>query len=148
VPAVIADDSVLLREGITRLLAEDESTSACLLPIVTRACAQPSSPQALAGRGAARGSQVVEERCATELLSGETRGLGCLLKDRVADLAEFIEALRRVISGGTVLDPEVVRQLLAHSRKTDPLGRLTRGSARCCRSWPRDDPTGPSPRRW
>jgi DNA-binding NarL/FixJ family response regulator len=56
---------------------------------------------------------------------GDTRGIGYLLKDRVADVAEFIEALRRVASGGTALDPEVVRQLLARSRQTDPLGRLT-----------------------
>lgn len=50
---------------------------------------------------------------------------GYLLKDRVADIDEFIDALHRVASGGTALDPEVVRQLLARSRRTDPLSRLT-----------------------
>jgi DNA-binding NarL/FixJ family response regulator len=70
-------------------------------------------------------SQFVEERYATELLAGETRAIGYLLKDRVADVAEFIDAVRRVAAGGTVLDPEVVRQLLARSRQADPLSRLT-----------------------
>ncbi|MGH3253250.1 MAG: helix-turn-helix domain-containing protein, partial [Trebonia sp.] len=53
------------------------------------------------------------------------RSVGYLLKDRIADVWEFIDALHRVADGGTVLDPEVVRQLLARSRKTDPLSRLT-----------------------
>ena len=70
-------------------------------------------------------SQFVEERYATELLSGDTRAVGYLLKDRVADIDEFIEAARRVAAGGTALDPEVVRQLLARSRNSDPLARLT-----------------------
>jgi DNA-binding NarL/FixJ family response regulator len=70
-------------------------------------------------------SQYVEERYATELLAGETRGVGYLLKDRVADVVEFIDALRRVAGGGTVLDPEVVAQLLARSRRTHPLDKLT-----------------------
>jgi DNA-binding NarL/FixJ family response regulator len=70
-------------------------------------------------------SQFVEERYATELLAGDTRAIGYLLKDRVADVAEFIEALHRVAGGGTALDPEVVRQLLARSRQSDPLSGLT-----------------------
>lgn len=70
-------------------------------------------------------SQFVEERYAGELLTGDTRGIGHLLKDRVADVAEFIEAVRRVASGGTVLDPDVVSQILARSRQSDPIGRLT-----------------------
>ena len=70
-------------------------------------------------------SQFVEERYATELLAGDTRAIGYLLKDRVADVAEFIEALHRVAAGGTALDPEVVRQLLARSRQSDPLSGLT-----------------------
>ena len=69
-------------------------------------------------------SQYVEERYATELLAGETRGVGYLLKDRVADVDEFIEALRRVGGGGTALDPEVVSQLLARGRRR-PLDALT-----------------------
>ena len=70
-------------------------------------------------------SQFVEERYATELLSSDTRAVGYLLKDRIADIDEFIEAAHRVAAGGTALDPEVVRQLLARSRKADPLARLT-----------------------
>ncbi len=57
-------------------------------------------------------SQYVEERYAADLLSANTRGVGYLLKDRVADVAEFLDALRRVAAGGTALDPEVVAQLL------------------------------------
>jgi DNA-binding NarL/FixJ family response regulator len=70
-------------------------------------------------------SQFVEERYAAELLSSDTRAVGYLLKDRVADVAEFIEAVRRVAAGGTALDPEVVRQIFARSRRSDPLARLT-----------------------
>ncbi|MFO7251199.1 MAG: response regulator transcription factor [Actinomycetes bacterium] len=70
-------------------------------------------------------SQYVEERYATQLLSNETSGIGYLLKDRVADVAEFVDAVRRVAAGGTALDPEVVAQLLIR-RHSDPLDRLTR----------------------
>jgi DNA-binding NarL/FixJ family response regulator len=70
-------------------------------------------------------SQYVEERYATELLSEQTSGVGYLLKDRVADVREFVEALQRVAGGGTALDPEVVAQLLIR-RRSDPIGRLTR----------------------
>jgi DNA-binding NarL/FixJ family response regulator len=70
-------------------------------------------------------SQYVEERYATELLSEQTSGVGYLLKDRVADVREFVDALRRVANGGTALDPEVVAQLLIR-RRSDPIERLTR----------------------
>lgn len=70
-------------------------------------------------------SQYVEERYAVELLSGETHGVGYLLKDRVADVAEFLDALHRVAAGGAALDPEVVAQLLIR-RRSDPLDSLTR----------------------
>ncbi|NAS24848.1 response regulator [Herbidospora sp. NEAU-GS84] len=70
-------------------------------------------------------SQYVEERYATTLLSTTTTGVGYLLKDRVADVPEFLDALRRVAAGGTALDPEVVAQLLVR-RHSDPLDRLTR----------------------
>jgi len=70
-------------------------------------------------------SQYVEERYAVDLIAGDTRGIGYLLKDRVADVAEFLDALRRVGSGGTALDPEVVSQLLVRSRQRDPLAALT-----------------------
>ncbi len=68
-------------------------------------------------------SQWVEERYATELIAGRPHGVGYLLKDRVADVSEFLDALQRVAAGGSALDPEVVAQLLARSRH--PLGDLT-----------------------
>ena len=70
-------------------------------------------------------SQYVEERFATELLGGSTVGVGYLLKERVADVSEFISACRRVAAGGTALDPEVVAQLLTRSRRREPLAMLT-----------------------
>ncbi|MFF8376168.1 response regulator [Streptomyces sp. NPDC015661] len=69
-------------------------------------------------------SQYVEERYAADLLAAHTSGVGYLLKQRVADVEEFIEALRRVADGGTALDPQVVAQLLVR-RSHDPLERLT-----------------------
>jgi DNA-binding NarL/FixJ family response regulator len=69
-------------------------------------------------------SQYVEERYAADLLSSNTSSVGYLLKDRVADVAEFLDALRRVAAGGTALDPEVVAQLLLR-RGADPLTALT-----------------------
>jgi DNA-binding NarL/FixJ family response regulator len=152
VRAVIADDSVLLREGITRLLAEDDievvagvGEADSLLKAVQShepdlAVIDVRMPPGHRDEGLRAAieirrrwpsvallvlSQFVEERYATELLAGDTRAIGYLLKDRVADVAEFIDAVRRVASGGTVLDPEVVRQLLARSRQADPLSRLT-----------------------
>jgi DNA-binding NarL/FixJ family response regulator len=70
-------------------------------------------------------SQYVEERYAVDLIAGDSRGIGYLLKDRVADVREFLEALRRVAAGGAALDPEVVTQLLVRSGKQDPLGQLS-----------------------
>jgi DNA-binding NarL/FixJ family response regulator len=70
-------------------------------------------------------SQYVEERYATDLIASNTSGFGYLLKDRVADVTEFVEAVRRVAGGGTALDPEVVSQLLVRSRRADPLAGLT-----------------------
>ncbi|GAA4905680.1 response regulator transcription factor [Streptomyces coeruleoprunus] len=70
-------------------------------------------------------SQYVEERYATELLAGSSRGVGYLLKDRVADVREFVDAVVRVARGGTALDPEVVAQLLGRSRRQDVLAGLT-----------------------
>src|SRR5437762_12026041 len=67
-------------------------------------------------------SQYVETRYAAELLAGSARGVGYLLKDRVADVSEFIDALTRVAAGGTALDPEVVTQLLGASRRAGTLG--------------------------
>lgn len=70
-------------------------------------------------------SQYVEERYATELLAGGVRGLGYLLKDKVTDAAEFVDALRRVAAGGTALDPDVIAQLLIRTRHRSPLQRLS-----------------------
>jgi DNA-binding NarL/FixJ family response regulator len=69
-------------------------------------------------------SQYVEERYATDLLASSTRAVGYLLKDRVAHVDDFVDALRRVAAGGTALDPEVVAQLLVR-RRADPRERLT-----------------------
>jgi DNA-binding NarL/FixJ family response regulator len=70
-------------------------------------------------------SQYIETRYAAELLGGGAEGVGYLLKDRVAHVNEFVDALRRVAEGGTVLDPEVVTQLFGASRRRDTLDRLT-----------------------
>src|SRR5262249_34610421 len=70
-------------------------------------------------------SQWVETRYAAELLATSSSGGGYLLKDRVADVSEFVEALTRVAAGGTALDPEVVSQLLGASRRADALAALT-----------------------
>ncbi len=150
--AVIADDSVLLREGIGRLLAEGGIEVAAgvgdadaLLQAIENeqpdlAIVDVRMPPAHRDEGLRAAieirrrwpevallvlSQFVEERYATELIAGDTRALGYLLKDRVADIEEFLDAVRRVADGGTALDPEVVRQLLARSRRADPLAQLT-----------------------
>ncbi|GAA1353950.1 response regulator transcription factor [Streptomyces beijiangensis] len=70
-------------------------------------------------------SQYVEERYAADLLTSQAGGFGYLLKQRVADVEEFIDAVRRVAGGGTALDPQVVAQLLLRRGGPDPLGRLT-----------------------
>ena len=70
-------------------------------------------------------SQYIETQSAAELFAGAPAGVGYLLKDRVADVSDFIEALSRVAQGGTVLDPEVVRHLLRASRRADDLATLT-----------------------
>jgi DNA-binding NarL/FixJ family response regulator len=70
-------------------------------------------------------SQYVETRYATELLADRADGVGYLLKDRVAHVSQFVDAVRRVSEGGTALDPEVVTQLFGASRRTDSLATLT-----------------------
>jgi DNA-binding NarL/FixJ family response regulator len=149
--AVIAEDSVLLRAGLTRLLddAGIEVVAAVgdadallrsvdeLQPDVTIVDVRMPPSHTDEGLRAALVirrqwpdvavlvlSQYVEERYASELLASDTRGVGYLLKDRVADVAEFLEALRRVAAGGTALDPEVIAQILVR-RRPDPLDRLT-----------------------
>src|ERR1022692_4404807 len=147
---VIAEDSVLLREGLTRLLAEaghavvaaagdgegflravgEYEPDAVVVDVrMPPTFTDEGLRAALVVRSRWPGvgvlvlSQYVEERYATELLSDLPQGVGYLLKDRVADLAEFLDALNRVATQGSALDPEVVSQLLARSRH--PLAGLT-----------------------
>jgi DNA-binding NarL/FixJ family response regulator len=149
---VIAEDSVLLRAGLTRLLVDEgEEVVATvgdadsLLDVVERhgpdlAVVDVRMPPTHTDDGLRAAiqvrnrwpdvgilvlSQYVEETYATELLASDTGGLGYLLKDRVADVDEFMDAVRRVGDGGTALDPEVVAQLLARTRRRDPLARLS-----------------------
>ncbi len=148
---VIAEDSVLLRAGLTKLLADGGFDVVAAVPDaeqLLRAVAEHRPDLALIdvrmppthtdeGIRAALVirhqypavavlvlSQYVEERYATDLLSVQTSGVGYLLKDRVAHVSDFLDALRRVAAGGTALDPEVVAQLLVRHRH-DPLDRLT-----------------------
>ena len=148
---VIAEDSVLLREGLARLLdeagfevVEAVADAEQLLRSVAEhtpdvVVADVRMPPTHTDEGLRAAlvirqrwsstavlvlSQYVEERYATELLAGDTRGVGYLLKDRVADVDEFVAALRRVGNGGAALDPEVVSQLLLRGRRR-PLDRLT-----------------------
>jgi DNA-binding NarL/FixJ family response regulator len=70
-------------------------------------------------------SQYVEERYAADLLGGSAEGVGYLLKDRVADVGDFLDTVARVGDGGVAIDSEVVSQLLGRRRRADPLSRLT-----------------------
>ncbi len=150
--AVIAEDAVLLREGLSRLLTEGgfEVVDAVdngedLLRAVERL--QPDvcvvdvrMPPTFSDEGVKAAlvirkqwpdvsllmlSQYVEERYAVDLIAGDSRGIGYLLKDRVADVGDFLEALKRVAAGGAALDPEVVTQLLVRSGRKDPLDPLS-----------------------
>jgi DNA-binding NarL/FixJ family response regulator len=77
------------------------------------------------GTGVLVFSQYVEAKYAAQLLAGGAQGVGYLLKDRVADVAEFVDALVRIAAGATVLDPEVVTQLIASPKRRDELAGLT-----------------------
>jgi DNA-binding NarL/FixJ family response regulator len=148
---VVAEDAVLLREGLIRLLNENgfEVTRAVADgPSLVAAIVEerpdvsivdvrmpPSYTDeglraAVQARRIAKGapvlvlSQYVEVSYADDLLADRAGGVGYLLKDRVADIPEFIGALHRVAQGGTALDPEVVAQLLRRRRR-DPLAELT-----------------------
>ena len=149
---VIAEDLALLRDGLARLLRDNgfevvaavadarrarprgpaasgptsrSSTSACRRPSATRACAPRSSCAERAPETAILVvSQYVEQAYAAELLAGgRAGGVGYLLKDRVMDVDDFVDAVRRVGTGGTALDPEVVAQLLGRRGAS---GRSTR----------------------
>jgi DNA-binding NarL/FixJ family response regulator len=147
---VVADDSVLLREGLVRVLGESGVTVVAAYPDADQllAALETDAPDLIVldvrmpptfrdegVRAAIRArelrpnvgilllSQYVEVAYAQELLSAGTGGVGYLLKDRVASLDELKDAIDRIASGGTVLDPEVVAQLIG--RRHDPLATLT-----------------------
>ncbi|GCD93967.1 MULTISPECIES: response regulator transcription factor [Embleya] len=149
---VIAEDSVLLRDGLSRLLTargheivgavgDAEQLVAVATELRPDVCvvdvrmppthtdegirAAVTMRATLPEVGVLVLSQYVEEQYATELLAGNTSGVGYLLKDRVADVGEFVAAVERVAGGGTALDPEVVSQLLGRSRKRDVVEKLT-----------------------
>ncbi len=149
---VIAEDLALLREGIAALLedAGDDVVAAvgdadALLKAATEqapdlAIIDVRMPPTQTDEGIRAAvelrrrhpdvaililSQYVEERYATDLLTGGSHGVGYLLKDRVADVGEFLDAARRVAAGGTAIDPEVVSQLLSRRRRADLLDELT-----------------------
>ena len=148
----VADDSVLLREGLVRLLTESghEVVAAVgdgrsLVEAIERHTpdisvvdvrmppshtdeglrAAVEARQRVPGSPVLVLSQYVELSYADDLLADRVGGIGYLLKDRVAAVAEFLDALERVASGGMVLDPEVVSQLLVRRRRDDPLKGLT-----------------------
>ena len=150
--AVVADDSVLLREGLCRLLEEsgfDVVGQAGDAEDLVRKVAAHKPDVAIVdvrmpptntddGLRAAQRiraeqpdtgvlvlSQYIEEGYAMELLSSNAEGVGYLLKDRVADLERFVDAVRRVGEGGSALDPEVVSRLLGRRRREDPLSELS-----------------------
>jgi DNA-binding NarL/FixJ family response regulator len=149
---VVADDSVLLREGVARLLTESgfevvgQSGDAEDLmrkvgahrpdvAIVDVRMPPTHTDEGLRAAAEIRErfpetavvvlSQIIETGSALELLTRSAEGVGYLLKDRVADLDRFTEAVRRVAEGGSALDPEVVSTLLGRRRRDDPLGEVT-----------------------
>ena len=149
---VIAEDSVLLREGVARLLADEgfEVVEAVGdgtafvdaakrqrpdLAIVDVRMPPTHTDEGLRAAIEAREhvpemailvlSQYVEESYASDLLAAGDRGIGYLLKERVADVGEFVESVRRVADGGTAFDPEVIAQLMGRRRRNDPLSELT-----------------------
>lgn len=150
--AVIAEDSLLLREGIARLLSErgvevvgqagdgDELVRKVKahkpdIAIVDIRMPPTNTDEGLVAAKQIRQelpevgvlvlSQYVEESYAIDLLSENAEGVGYLLKDRIADLDHFLDAIRRVAEGGSALDPEVVSHLLGRRRSDDPLDQLS-----------------------
>jgi DNA-binding NarL/FixJ family response regulator len=150
--AVIAEDSVLLREGLIRLLteggvdvvgqagdAEDlmRKTRAHKPDVVITDIRMPPGQsdeglraaqtirEELPDTGVLVLSQYVEEGYAMELLGENAEGVGYLLKDRISDVQRFLDAVQRVADGGSALDPEVVSHMLGRRRRDDPLSVLT-----------------------
>jgi DNA-binding NarL/FixJ family response regulator len=149
---VIAEDAAMMRAGLTRLLADRGHQVVAAVAdgdALLAAVAEHDPDVAVAdirmppthtdeglraaielrrrhpGTGVVVFSQYIETRYASELLEGGAAGVGYLLKDRVADVAEFTDALARVAAGGTALDPEVVSQLVRSSRRAAGLAALT-----------------------
>ncbi|MGP8060711.1 MAG: LuxR C-terminal-related transcriptional regulator [Acidimicrobiales bacterium] len=149
---VIAEDSAVLRDGLVQLLADRGFvvTDAVGDPGALRRAVDRQVPDVAvvdirmpptftdeglraaielrrvhAGLGLLVFSQYIETRYAAELLANDAAGIGYLLKDRVADVGDFVEALVRVASGGTALDPEVVTQLMGASRRAGSISALT-----------------------
>ena len=112
---LIADDSVLLREGLALLLGDGGHEVIAAVEIRSR---WREAPILLL-------SQYVVAAYVQELLADGGTHLGYLLKDRVADIDTFLEAADRVAEGGLVLDPEVVAQVLGRGRKADPVAQLS-----------------------
>jgi DNA-binding NarL/FixJ family response regulator len=152
VRVVIAEDSVLMREGLARVLADagfevvaqvdnaDALHHAVKLDEPDVAIVDVRLPPTQTDEGARAAkeikakhpelgvlvlSQVVEARHALDLFSQQPAGFGYLLKDRVLDVDEFLESVRRVARGGTAVDPEVVAQLVGRRREHDPLEELS-----------------------
>src|ERR1035438_10769113 len=149
---VIAENSAILRDGLGQLLADRGFvvTDAVSEPEALRSSVERDCPDVAIvdirmppsftdeglrvaidlrrqhkGLGILLFSQYIETRYAAELLADGASGVGYLLKDRVADVAEFVEALTRVANGGTALDPEVVTQLLGASRRGGTISVLS-----------------------
>src|SRR5215475_10813803 len=149
---VIAEDSVLLREGVARILegagfeVVGQSSTADDLMLKVRSYSPDvaivdirmpptHTDEGLTAAKAIRSlyenvgvlvlSQYVEPEYAMELLADDAEGVGYLLKDRVADVDEFAGAVRRVADGGSALDPEIVSQLVGRRRSDDPIETLT-----------------------
>ncbi|MEU5581505.1 response regulator transcription factor [Streptomyces huasconensis] len=149
---ILAEDSTLLREGLVRLLAEEghevlaavgdaeallAEVEATTPDVVVTDIRMPPDHTVEGLRAAVRIrelrpeigvvvlSQYVERNYATQLLTSSAERVGYLLKDRVAQVEEFLDALERVHAGGAAIDPEVVRQLLIRTTHADPLTRLT-----------------------
>ena len=149
---VLADDSVLLREGLAALLegkefevvAQSGDAEDLLRKVGAHkpdvAIVDVRMPPTHTDEGLKAAlqirerfpetgvlvlSQYIEEAYAMELLSSNAEGVGYLLKDRVADLERFIDAVRRVGEGGSALDPEVVSRLLGRRRQEDPLAEIS-----------------------
>ncbi|WP_336632947.1 MULTISPECIES: response regulator transcription factor [unclassified Microbacterium] len=149
---LICEDSTLLREGLVRLLEDAGHTVVAALPDAGELAetVRAASPDlcildvrlpptytdegiraAVALRAAHPGlpvlvlSQYVEERYASELITGQSTAFGYLLKDRVADVRDFLDAVERIGAGASVLDPEVVAQLLTRRARDERMARLT-----------------------